>query len=181
MTEPRAELAKLDDGTITKAIEPLAWELIKSRCDHMDHCATGRISADATLILSLVRHLVEARVSAQRDAPAVTRLPRNRSNIPWELDWSFLNKLHNAACSVEDGSCTHNAVEEVALAVERYMLDAQTEPNLRGSARDILDQVFSTYKARNGRDVGIEDDNGEKVWLLPDDAYQSLRAMAGDE
>lgn len=61
--------------------------------------------------------------------------------------------------------------------------DAKLPPqaDVQGIAKEILEQIFSTYRARNGRDVGIEDDNGEKVWLLPDDGYHRLRALAGEE
>jgi len=58
--EPRLELAQRDDRDIARAILPLSWELIKNRTAHMDHCAMGGTSADATLILSLVLRLVEA-------------------------------------------------------------------------------------------------------------------------
>jgi hypothetical protein len=54
----------------------------------------------------------------------------------------------------------------------------QTGNPVAEAVQEIIDQVYSTYKARNGREVGIEDDNGEKVWLLPDDAYQALRALS---
>lgn len=57
---PRDELAAMDEAKISVAIAPLGWPLIRDRCAHMDHCATGGISADATLILSLVLSLVEA-------------------------------------------------------------------------------------------------------------------------
>lgn len=60
--EPRNQLAQLSDARISMAIAPLSWVLIKERCDHMDRCALGGISADATLILSLVLHLVQAKL-----------------------------------------------------------------------------------------------------------------------
>lgn len=34
------------------------------------------------------------------------------------------------------------------------------------AARRLLDQKFSTYKASNGREVGVEGEDGEKVWLV---------------
>ena len=62
-SEPRLELAQMDDHDIARAILPLSWDLIKSRTAQMDHCAIGDVSADATLILSLVLHLVAAKVA----------------------------------------------------------------------------------------------------------------------
>lgn len=35
------------------------------------------------------------------------------------------------------------------------------------AASNVLIQRFSTYRAKNGRDVGVEDADGEKVWLVP--------------
>lgn len=249
MSEPRKELAKVDDALIEKAIEPLAWSLIKARCEHKDHCATGGISPDTTLILSLVLALVQAGTD--------TRAPLSRDEIA-EIIWSMTggndvdlsgkiadtilarltsfdqhpddaavdrfaqamkDKLKHARevkgrSGWETNFCSDpHLAEELILHIcksntgtyedvanfcmmlhqrgasphelARAYHQAQAyDPNpdpVRHAAQEILDQVFSTYKARNGREVGVEDDNGEKVWLLPDDAYQILRSMAGAE
>jgi len=57
MTEPREELAKYSDDDIGRAIEPLSWPSIKDRIAHLDHCALGGVSSDATLIASLTLRL----------------------------------------------------------------------------------------------------------------------------
>jgi hypothetical protein len=46
---------------------------------------------------------------------------------------------------------------------------------LREAAQSVLDMMFSTYKARNGREVGVQGDDGEKVWLVHSDQIEDLR------
>ncbi|MGE4322437.1 MAG: hypothetical protein AB7E60_05350 [Sphingobium sp.] len=45
---------------------------------------------------------------------------------------------------------------------------------LREAAQAVLDHRFSTYRARNGREVGIQGDDGEKVWLVHSDQMFDL-------
>lgn len=40
---------------------------------------------------------------------------------------------------------------------------------LREAAVAVISAKFSTYKSRNGRDCYIEDDSGEKCWIVPFD------------
>jgi hypothetical protein len=44
----------------------------------------------------------------------------------------------------------------------------------------ILERMSSTYTARNGREVGIQGDDGEKVWLVHSDDIENLRAALSD-
>lgn len=44
------------------------------------------------------------------------------------------------------------------------------------AAKDVVEQKSSTYTARNGREVGIEDHRGEKMWLVPFEAMDLLEA-----
>ncbi|MBD3844289.1 hypothetical protein IED13_01165 [Bosea sp. SSUT16] len=44
---------------------------------------------------------------------------------------------------------------------------AAAAPDLVEAAKDVIASRSSTYKARNGRSVGIQDDSGEMVWLVP--------------
>ena len=56
-----------------------------------------------------------------------------------------------------------------------YARLAAAEPvGLREAAQAVIDGKFSTYKARNGRDVGIQGDDGEKVWLVHSDEIFAL-------
>ena len=43
---------------------------------------------------------------------------------------------------------------------------------------EVVDRSFFTYTAKNGKQVSVEDDNGEKVWLVPSDAIHELEACA---
>ena len=44
------------------------------------------------------------------------------------------------------------------------------------AARNLIASRSSTFKARNGRDVGIQDDSGEKMWIVPFDEMLELEA-----
>jgi hypothetical protein len=46
---------------------------------------------------------------------------------------------------------------------------------LAEAGQAILDRMSSTFKARNGRDVGIEADDGEKCWIVHSDDIEALR------
>lgn len=42
------------------------------------------------------------------------------------------------------------------------------------AARRVSKRKFSTYKARNGRDVGVEGDDGEKCFIVHSDEIFAL-------
>jgi hypothetical protein len=42
------------------------------------------------------------------------------------------------------------------------------------AARDLIASRFETYRAGNGRQVSIQDDAGEKCWIVPFDAMHAL-------
>lgn len=44
------------------------------------------------------------------------------------------------------------------------------------AAKDIIASRSSTYKAKNGRVMGIEDDSGEMMWIVPFDEMAALEA-----
>ena len=54
------------------------------------------------------------------------------------------------------------------------------DDKLRGAAEDLLAGAASTYTARNGREVGIEADDGEKCYIVHSDLITGLRAALGD-
>lgn len=47
---------------------------------------------------------------------------------------------------------------------------------LRAAGEGVINRMFSTYKARNGREVGIQGDDGEKCWIVHSDDIEGLRA-----
>ncbi len=61
---------------------------------------------------------------------------------------------------------------------------ADTRPapveGLLEAAKAVRDERFSTYRAKNGREVGIEDDNGEMVWLVDHETMHALDAALTD-
>lgn len=53
---------------------------------------------------------------------------------------------------------------------------------LRLVAKKLLASKFWTYKARNGRDVSVEDEHGEKCYIVPSHAIEALEdAIEGQE
>lgn len=65
-----------------------------------------------------------------------------------------------------DGPAAADAIE--ALVAERN--------GLREAAVGLLDNMASTYKARNGREVGIQGEDGEKCWIVHSDYIAALEA-----
>jgi len=51
---------------------------------------------------------------------------------------------------------------------ELAALRAENE-KLRRAAEDVIASRMDTFKARNGRRLGLEDDSGEKCWIIPFD------------
>lgn len=52
----------------------------------------------------------------------------------------------------------------------------QADPSvLVEAAKIVIDRMFWTYKARNGREMSIEDSHGEKCWIVPDEAIELLK------
>jgi hypothetical protein len=47
---------------------------------------------------------------------------------------------------------------------------------LATAARELIASRFDTYRAGNNRQVGIQDDNGEKCWIVPFDEMAALEA-----
>jgi len=52
-------------------------------------------------------------------------------------------------------------------------IDARSAPLLR-AAEEVLAMASSTYRARNGRIMSIEADDGEKCWIVHSDAFDAL-------
>lgn len=66
---PREDLAKTPESEIDAALGRLSWRLIEDRIKQLDHCATGGVSLNATLIAALVVRLVEVHPGARPKIP----------------------------------------------------------------------------------------------------------------
>ena len=44
------------------------------------------------------------------------------------------------------------------------------------AARDVVSSASDTYRKRNGHLGSFEDESGEKCWIVPFDAFESLRS-----
>lgn len=71
----------------------------------------------------------------------------------------------------EEGDVKFAAVYEEA---DAHLISAA--PDFLEAAEDIVASRSDAYKARNGRDVGIQDESGEKMWIVPFDEMLALEA-----
>jgi hypothetical protein len=76
-----------------------------------------------------------------------------------------------AACEIIYDEIRKGQTAEALSTSYRKALEA-----LQQAARDLLAGMSSTYTARNGRQMGIEGDDGEKVWLVHSDLITGLEA-----
>lgn len=51
-----------------------------------------------------------------------------------------------------------------------------TKDKVIAAARRVLDQKIETYKAKNGREVSLQGDDGEKVWFVHSDPMFELQS-----
>ncbi len=77
-----------------------------------------------------------------------------------------------------DGSAAYATVTgpQALRAIEAALSEAE---RMREAGQAVIAQAFDHYTARNGRRIGIEGDDGEKCWIVPFDAFESLRAAIG--
>ena len=63
-------------------------------------------------------------------------------------------------------------------AVKQYLdgpgTPTESHQSLQRAIRDVLERRSSTYRAKNGREVGIQGEDGEKVWLVHSDEMSAL-------
>ena len=70
-----------------------------------------------------------------------------------------------------------DAIEGMACADSVALAEALDERDaLQTAARDLIASRFDTYRAGNNRQVGIQDDSGEKCWIVPFDTMAALEA-----
>lgn len=63
----------------------------------------------------------------------------------------------------------------LAAKLAKAEADAARLTLLFDAAKDVLASASDTYKKRNGHLASFEDDSGEKCWIVPFDAFESLR------
>lgn len=69
-----------------------------------------------------------------------------------------------------------NAEWNIGAEIDRCRAIEADNRRLREAAKQVLDRMSSTYKARNGREVGVQGDDGEKCWIVHSDDIEALRA-----
>lgn len=110
-----------------------------------------------------------------------------------DLDWSnFDGPKRNADWKPDDQDLIYEAInfrdddygdadEDAGQQIVERLLAAWKQSSdeikrLRGAARDVIASASDTYKKRNGHLGSFEDDSGEKCWIVPFDAFESLRS-----
>jgi len=69
-------------------------------------------------------------------------------------------------------------IEEAAAHIDA--LEARAAPRVKALEDAIKTAIalrFDTYRAGNGRQIGIEGDDGEKCWIIPNDAMHGLESV----
>jgi hypothetical protein len=69
-----------------------------------------------------------------------------------------------------------SSADEHALLASLSTAQVDEPERLRKAAQALLDGLTSTYTARNGREVGIQGDDGEKCYIVHSDLVFDLRA-----
>lgn len=93
-------------------------------------------------------------------------------------DWHDLESAYNQLRDKMDAALIRPATTIEALQAQVAAKDAEIA-KLREAGSEIITHMFSTYKARNGREVGVQGDDGEKVWLVHSDYIFALQAALG--
>jgi len=125
--------------------------------------------------------LPEQPADAKREALIGGLLER----IHWQIDCEVkredvaemiasLDDYGMAFVSIPRWTCASDAQR----AIDAYY-KGDADPRLIEAARCVVEQRFSTYRARNGREVGIQGDDGEKVWLVHSEPMFELESAYG--
>jgi hypothetical protein len=125
--------------------------------------------------------LPEQSADAKREALIIGLLER----IHWQIDCEVkredvagmidsLDEYGMAFVSIPRWTCASDAQR----AVDAYH-KGDADPRLIEACRCVIEQRASTYRARNGREVGIQGDDGEKVWLVHSEPMFELESAYG--
>jgi len=91
------------------------------------------------------------------------------------IDDGLVTRFRSALRFAASHSVISSADEHALLASLSTAQVDETE-RLRKAAQALLDGLTSTYTARNGREVGIQGDDGEKCYIVHSDLVFDLRA-----
>lgn len=67
-------------------------------------------------------------------------------------------------------------VDEASAEIQKRKAAEAELTRLRATASDVVASASDTYKKQNGHLASFEDDSGEKCWIVPFDAFESLRS-----
>ena len=126
-----------------------------------DWTAQGYPSALAEVrdMANVGRSLIERIADATKCDPLKGWMP---ADDPVEIVTNLINLLADAKHSSEPAEeAERKAAAQMAGLVE--------------AGQSIIDRMSGTFRARNGRKVGIEGDDGEKCWIVHSDDIETLR------
>ena len=96
---------------------------------------------------------------------------------PWTNDDKLVERLRADALDADSTTDTNGLLLEAASAIERLSAIEQERDALRDAVRDLIASRSDTYRAGNNRQVGMQDENGEKMWLVPFDEMHALELL----
>lgn len=69
-----------------------------------------------------------------------------------------------------------SAIRTISRLHSRVETLEKEREHLLDAAKDVIASASDTYKKRNGHLASFEDDSGDKCWIVPFDAFESLRS-----
>lgn len=113
---------------------------------------------------------------------AVTEPTKYDMSIHSNPDAAAWAAFFKATFPDSDEGLMHGWFANAMMAMHDHMQAERDEPaqvTVREAIRSIIGNLSSSYTARNGRKISIEGDDGEKCWILDNDGYEALCAIAG--
>lgn len=102
--------------------------------------------------------------------------------IHWQIDCEVKrDDVAELIGSLDEYGMAFVSIPQWTVASEaQHAVDAfykgDADARLIEAARAVIEGKFSTYRARNGRQVGVEGDDGEKVWLVHSEPMSELES-----
>lgn len=125
--------------------------------------------------VKVLREALLKQMDEQADDNTPSSIQRDRGLV-WLEGWFDLAAALIEALLTADRE--NSELLEAAIEGQSYW-QARAE-RVEGAAQAVIDRMSSTYKARNGREVGIQGEDGEKCYIVHSDEIHALEAVLAD-
>lgn len=144
-------------------------EQVRQRVSEGDCPTTPALSVET--LENIVMDLAPSHTGEREAVARIDHTTRSRALVEQWLETPLV-------CAVAGPVATPPIVEAIRVIVRslRPSDDGDARSNaLEEAAQELLDTMSGTYKARNGREMGIQGDDGEKCWIVHSDQIEGLR------